>query len=247
MAKLLIGTSGWSHIHWQGVFYPEGLKQGEWLEYYTRYFKTVEVNVTFYRLPFEGMISGWDKRTSEDFKFVIKGSRRITHFHKLANVEVQLKFMIDRLLPLKHKIYCFLWQLPPFLSADLILLKDFLQTLPETFSHAIEFRHPSWINDSTFSLLKEYRIAHCTVSAPELPFNTTTTADFAYVRLHGISEWYDYEYSDKDLLRLQEEIIKIGKEVETVLIYFNNDTKGFAIKNAIRLKELLEMSGNSPA
>jgi len=49
----LIGTSGWSYKHWQGLFYPESLKSKEWLSFYTVCFSTVEVNSTFYRMPRE--------------------------------------------------------------------------------------------------------------------------------------------------------------------------------------------------
>ena len=49
---LYIGTSGYNYPHWwNGVFYPFDLPQRKWLEYYAGYFETVELNVSFYRLP----------------------------------------------------------------------------------------------------------------------------------------------------------------------------------------------------
>ena len=48
-AKIHIGTSGWSYGEWaDGVFYPEDLREKEWLAYYSRHFSTVEINATFY-------------------------------------------------------------------------------------------------------------------------------------------------------------------------------------------------------
>ncbi len=49
--KIFIGTSGYNYPHWSdGVFYPKGLPQRKWLEHYTSFFNTVELNVSFYRL-----------------------------------------------------------------------------------------------------------------------------------------------------------------------------------------------------
>ena len=44
MARLYCGTSGWNYQHWKSVFYPAGLAEGKWLEYYSRSFDTVEIN-----------------------------------------------------------------------------------------------------------------------------------------------------------------------------------------------------------
>ncbi|MGA1795280.1 MAG: DUF72 domain-containing protein [bacterium] len=54
--RFRIATSGWYYRHWEGRFYPEGLPSGEWLAYYTKHFSTVEVNASFYRLRFKGLI-----------------------------------------------------------------------------------------------------------------------------------------------------------------------------------------------
>ena len=92
--KFRIGTSGWSYKHWEGRFYPEGLKSSDWLGFYTDHFNTVEVNASFYRLPFKGMITAWARKTPPEFRFVIKGSRRITHFQKLRNVAAPVQMLL---------------------------------------------------------------------------------------------------------------------------------------------------------
>ncbi len=46
-----IGTAGFSYRDCAGPFYPRGLPQNNWLAYYARDFLTVQLNVTFYRLP----------------------------------------------------------------------------------------------------------------------------------------------------------------------------------------------------
>ena len=62
-ARARIGCSGFSYNHWKdGVFYPVDVPQPKWLEYYAEKFLTVELNVTFYRLPEAKTFSGWAER-----------------------------------------------------------------------------------------------------------------------------------------------------------------------------------------
>ncbi|MGA1868237.1 MAG: DUF72 domain-containing protein [bacterium] len=239
MRKWYIGTSGWFYEHWRGRFYPTQLTQRDWLSYYAQFFSTVEINVTFYRLPYKGIITGWIKKTPPDFRFVIKGSRKITHFNKLKNITQPLEALISRVNLMREKVLCILWQLPPALTCDLVLLKEFISQLPSTFRHTFEFRHPSWLQDNTFNLLEHYKMAHCSMSAPKLPCNLTTTTDFAYIRFHGIQGWYNYNYTEEDLLWWKDRLHVIADKVTTVLVYFNNDHEAYAVKNALRLKEIV--------
>ena len=104
-SRLYIGTSGFSYHHWAGgVFYPKGLSQREWLEYYSSKFDTVELNVTFYRLPTEAAFDAWWERTPKPFAFVLKGSRFITHLRGLENCEEPLAAFFERASTLKDKL-----------------------------------------------------------------------------------------------------------------------------------------------
>jgi len=243
--RFWIGTSGWYYRHWEGRFYPEGLPSTEWLSYYTRHFSTVEVNASFYRLPFKGMVTGWLRRTPPGFRFVFKGSRRVTHVLKLRSVHESVNLLLERLAPLKERIACILWQLPPSLRQDLPLLGEFLAQLPAGYRYAIEFRHASWIHEQCLQLLAQHRVAHCT-SAPGLPCNPTVTADFAYIRFHGISSWYNYDYTEEDLCWWRNEIRRIGGKAEQVFAFFNNDFEAHAASNALRLQELLAEGERMP-
>ena len=77
--EIRIGTSGWIYRHWKGRFYPEGLPSKDWLEFYCRYFDTVELNSSFYRIPSRRVFESWNRRTPEGFLFAVKASRLITH------------------------------------------------------------------------------------------------------------------------------------------------------------------------
>ncbi len=114
-----IGTSGYSYKHWaDGVFYPPGLSPRKWLEFYCEKFNTVELNVTFYRLPRDVVFHGWDRRTPADFRFVVKGSRYITHIKRLKEPAGPLDLFEKAVRSLGSKVRCILWQLPPAFGKD---------------------------------------------------------------------------------------------------------------------------------
>lgn len=116
MPKIFVGTSGWNYPHWaNGVFYPAGLSQSKWLEYYAKHFNSVELNVTFYRLVQKKTFQNWYKRTPKNFYFVAKGSRFITHMKKLRAAKEPLNLFMDNVSELKEKLAAVLWQLPPAL------------------------------------------------------------------------------------------------------------------------------------
>ena len=111
---ILIGTSGWSYRHWSGgAFYPKGLASGQWLEYYARRYATVEINASFYRLPGETMVARWREVAPPGFVFSAKGSRLITHAHRLKGAAESVQTFMRRLGRLGEALAVVLWQLPP--------------------------------------------------------------------------------------------------------------------------------------
>ena len=120
-----IGTSGWSYEHWKRLFYPESLPKERWLQFYSSNFNTVEINSTFYRLPFENVVKGWHRKTPDDFVFSVKGTRQVTHRKRLRKVEEDVERFMRRMEFLGEKLKIVLWQFPPSLKKDLKLLNDF--------------------------------------------------------------------------------------------------------------------------
>jgi uncharacterized protein YecE (DUF72 family) len=155
--QFLVGTSGFSHPHWRGVFFPKGVPQTRWLDRYARSFPTVELNGTFYRLPSEKTIQAWRDTTPPGFLFAVKASRFITHIRRLENPADPLSTFLDRLALLNDKLGPVLYQLPPTMAKDLAVLEAFLRLLPPQPRHVVEFRHPSWYSDGTYDVLKQYR------------------------------------------------------------------------------------------
>ena len=137
--KIHVGTSGWMYDDWHGPFYPAGVKGTGCFTYYQSRFDVVEVNSTFYRTPSEKVIESWNRRVGPGFHLVVKGARLVTHFRRLHGFEASLEMFLERVLRLRA-LRVILWQLPPSLGKDLELLERFLENLPTSVRHAIEFR-----------------------------------------------------------------------------------------------------------
>jgi uncharacterized protein YecE (DUF72 family) len=239
--KTHIGTSGYNYSHWaNGVFYPEGLTQNKWLEYYCQFFNSVELNVSFYRLVSKRVFENWYKRTPKDFSFVAKGSRFITHVKKLKDCREPLKIFLENSSGLKEKLSCILWQLPPGLKKDLKRLEDFLKILKDSaknLKQAIEFRNKSWFDKETYDLLKRYNICLCIAHSDRWKCVKEITSDFLYLRFHGGEILYGSNYSDKELKDWAD--FALSTKIGEVFGFFNNDAYGYAVKNALKFKELL--------
>ena len=241
--KYYIGTSGYSYAHWKdGVFYPEGLKDNQFLEYYASCFNTVELNVTFYRIPSQKVFQNWYRRTPSDFKFVVKGTRIITHLKKLKDYHSTLKNFLDVCSNLGKKLILILWQFPPGFKYQDEKFKNFLQALSQTrYLYAFEFRHLSWFNSEVYKLLKKFNYTLCIADSPHWPCVEEITCNYLYLRFHGGKILYGSEYSFSELKQWADKVKDwiTHYRIKTVFAYFNNDAYGFAVKNALTFRKLL--------
>ena len=245
VGSVFIGTSGYSYSHWEnGVFYPSHLPKTKQLEYYCQFFETVELNVTFYRLPQLKAFSSWYMRTPKHFLFAVKGSRFITHVKKLNTPQEPLKNFFDRASVLKEKLAVILWQLPPAFKCNLQRLKAFLEALKtwKNCCHAFEFRHTSWFCDEVYELMQAYNMSVCYADWPGLEIYPPDIFPFIYIRRHGptTQRLYTGCYLPQELERDASFIQEQLKKGRKVFVYFNNDAFGYAVKNALELKRLLE-------
>jgi uncharacterized protein YecE (DUF72 family) len=240
---LFIGTSGWSYRHWSEIFYPKDIKPDKYLEYYITRFTCVELNSCFYHLPLKTTVSGWMNRTPETFRFCTKLNRFITHELKLVNSEGALEKYFEVFENMKSRLGPVLIQLPPALSFDKTLIHEFLDIIKNQYSlyrFAIEVRHESWINDNFFDLLAHRGIAFViSDSGNRFPFYETVTANFVYLRFHGREQLYASDYSEADLKLFAEKIISWLDEDKEVWVFFNNDFHGYAVNNAVRLRDMI--------
>ncbi len=241
MPSLNIGCSGFFYDHWKGVFYPENFSKKRWLEYYCTKFSTIELNVTFYKLPDKETFTKWYKETPPGFVISLKGSRFITHIKKLKASAEPVDVFFSRALALKDKLGVILWQLPPGLKADPGRLAEFIELLrPYCARNAFEFREGTWISKKVISLFEKENIGLCMADWPDFLHDLPVTSDFVYMRRHGRGGGYDTCYKTEELKADAVRIRKYLKQRRDVYLYFNNDALGYAPQNALELKGMLK-------
>jgi len=240
MADIRIGCSGFLYDHWKGTFYPEDLPRNLWLDFYSKRFSTVELNVTFYRLPERETFAKWYLATPKNFVFSLKGSRFITHVKKMKDCAEPIEAFFSRASVLKEKLGVILWQLPPTFNLDIERLKEFLEALrPYGIKNAFEFRNKTWLTKKIFSLFEKEQMALCIADHPDFLENLPATTDFIYIRRHGEDGGYATSYNTEYLKKDCKFIKDYLKKKKTVFMYFNNDAHGYAPLNALELSELV--------
>jgi len=238
--KVHIGTSGWHYKHWIGPFYPSKMPPAKMLRFYTEYFDTVEINNSFYRLPAKTAIDAWRRETPPGFCFAVKASRYITHNRKLNDPEHSAEKFMNVVENLERRLGPILFQLPPSWKLNLERLESFLSGLPKRHRYVFEFRNPTWNVPEVYAALRRHSAAYCVYELAGFQSPIQTTADFAYVRLHGPgANKYQGDYSKKVLADWAIKVVEWTKELKHVFVYFDNDQNGFAAKNALKLKEIL--------
>ncbi len=243
LGRCYIGTSGWSYTHWaKGRFYPKGLKQGEWLGFLAERYNTVEVNVSFYRVPKPEFITRWRTLTGGGFRFAVKLWRRITHEKRLADCGPELATFFAVANDLGPKRGPLLVQLPPSLRKDVGLLDTFLSALADAVGRtrwkvAVEFRNTEWLCEEVYELLSRRKAAVCLADMPRCPIAEPNDAPFVYIRRHGpggrYAGCYASEHIDADAARVRTWLAD-GKDV---FVYYNNDVDGHAVDNARQLMD----------
>jgi uncharacterized protein YecE (DUF72 family) len=217
---ILVGCSGWSYDDWVGRFYPMNLakKKGEWFSYYAKYFKTVEINSTFYRPPGELQVQSWIKkaRDLESFEYSVKVPQLVTHKALVeGNPERAIfwaaSFEKTCVKPLDDAglLGSVLLQLSPYFKKDGSALDNLINLLDcvshEKYNYAVEFRHRSWLYEGkkeidpvALEALRERNVANVLIDGPGLHVGLEQTADHAYLRFHGRNYdiWYRGEKED---------------------------------------------------
>jgi uncharacterized protein YecE (DUF72 family) len=234
------GISGWRYPPWRGVFYPPGLPQRRELEYASRRMRTIEINGSFYSLQRPESYARWAAETPAEFLFSVKGPRFVTHMKKLAGVEAPLaNFFASGVLALGAKLGPVLWQLPPTFKRDDERLAAVLEALPGG-RHCFEFREASWYAEEVYELLRRRGVALVIPDSPKYPFRTfELTAEWTFVRFHHGRRGRGGNYSETELREWADRLDSWRGDGLDVYAYFNNDWEGYAVRNGLRLKELL--------
>jgi len=236
-----IGTSGWSYGHWEHVLYPPGLPAQRRLGEYVQRFETVELNSSFYRWPRSSAFASWRRRLPDGFLMSVKAPRGLTHARKLYAPEVWTQRISESWHELGSRRAVLLVQLAPSQQRDDARLDYFLSRLPWWVQTAVEFRHPSWVDDAVFDLLQRHGAAYCVMSGAGLPCVLRATAPFVYVRMHGPDQHHLYggSYSDDDMRWWSDRLLDWEASGKDAFVYFNNDGGGHAVHNAATLQRML--------
>jgi len=141
---------------------------------------------------------------------------------------------------LGDKLGPILFQLPPHWSCDASRLAQFLRALPRRHRYSFEFRDPTWHCQEIYELLERHNAAFCLYELAGFRSPARVTADFTYVRLHGPAiQAYQGSYDSAALHRWCDRIWKWQSELKGVYVYFDNDQSGYAVQNALQLKNLV--------
>ena len=254
MGEIRVGVSGWTYPPWRGDFYPKGLVQREELAYAASRLTSIEINGSFYALQKPTSYQKWRDQTPDDFVFSVKGSRFITHMKRLADcAEALATFFGSGVYELGRKLGPVLWQLPGDLPVRRRAARVVLRPAAphdargRPVRHALEFRSQTFAQQETYDLLREHEsraswptrpaagprwtrtpptsaTSGCTATRSSTPAGTTTR------RWTPGRRGYPAGPTDQD-----------------VFVYFDNDAKGYAPHDAMRLIERLRRARRAGA
>ena len=172
----------------------------------------VEINYTFRRLPAASTLESWVAATAPGFAFAVKANMRITHILRLKNAEQATNAFLKAIDPLRatKRLGPVLFQLPPNLKRDIPLLRGYLALLPGGMRYAFEFRHESWLSETTYDELRASNAALCVAESEKLEIPEVVTADFVYYRLRKP----DYTERDVEAFAAHaKEIVAAGRDL----------------------------------
>ena len=229
--KFFVGVSGFSYASWKGNFYPKDLKSEDFLSFYAGKLNSVEINSSFYAPPSAAMVKSWASRTGSDFRFAIKSPRLITHTLKLGKGASDAADGLGKTLDLLGgKLGPVLFQLPPFFRQDLKTLESFLTQTTGVKKKVFEFRHDSWLNQSTYQLLEKHEAGFCIAETEDMKPVLKVTGGLPYFRLRKDV------YMATDLVKWTDKIRDIVKGTEQAYVYLRHDETGENASYAVGMK-----------
>jgi uncharacterized protein YecE (DUF72 family) len=213
LARLYVGTSGWSYPSWKPGFYPADAKPAEFLGHYAQRLRAVELNTTGYRLPAEGQFERWAAQTPPGFQFAPKlNAFRSTD---VGTFEERVRRLGDRLGPVRALIGY---------ARDEGLLSLLLGSIDPELRIAFDFRHGSWEGVETELPANAVRVDDLAAPAP-----------FRYMRLR------EPPYDESALRGWADRLRPLLAEKVDVYVFFKHEEEPSAPRYAERLLELLSV------
>ena len=239
MIEWRIGCPGFHYKEWREVFYPKGVPQSKWFEYYNEHFNTIELNTTFYRFPQVRFLKNWYDKSVEDFLFSVKVPRLITHYKQLKDCKRMLSDFYGTCLEgLGMKLGCVLFQLPARIEYSEAVLERIIENADPSFVNVVEFRHDTWWKPAIYKSLKENQLHFCSISINKLP-DKVIPSQLVYYRFHGVPTLYKSQYKKEKIIEVADQIIS-NKKISKAFVYFNNTWGVGAIRNARQMQKYVD-------
>jgi uncharacterized protein YecE (DUF72 family) len=246
VARIYIGTSGWSYKDWVGNFYPEDIKPKDYLAYYSQQFNSVEIDSSFYGIPRRSAVESWYKMVPEGFKFAPKFPQDITHKSDLTDIDDKLTAFLSAMELLKEKLGPLLIQFPHSFKPELSdNLERFLKQLPKGFNYVMEIRNRKWLSEKFYEVLKKDNIGMALIEHPWMPRLNIVTSNTLYVRFLGDRQKIAADFSHIQIDRTEnmdewrKMILVLEEKTNDFYGYFNNHYSGYAPATAKYFRNLL--------
>ena len=259
--RVYIGCGGYSNDDWAapGLLY-DGVRKDDYLGTYARHFDAAELNASFYGIPglkaFEGML----RRSAGRVRFTVKLHRVFTHDR--APTDDDFDRMLQSPGPLREAgvLGPYLAQFP-YSFHRTPANRRYLQMLTERFAGhelAVEIRHEDWDRPEVREGMAQRGVILVSPDYPPaggLPEpQLHVTADVGYLRLHGrnaanwwdgqsAAERHDYLYSRAEMDEWAQKIALVADDLSELYVFFENTTRGHALKNIPQLREALNAHG----
>jgi uncharacterized protein YecE (DUF72 family) len=245
VTDLFIGTQGFSFQDWVGSFYPLDTPSSRYLELYSRQFRTVEVDSTFYGIPKRATVASWRRRTPPGFRFAAKFPQTITHQRMLVDSDEITRYFIETMRGLGEKLgpllLQFSYQFAPDRFDDLV---RYLDGLPADLRFAVEIRNRDWYDTDICAILRARGVALVLHDLYYMPRREDITADFVYLRWLGRRA--DLKRFDRIQLDRRDEeewwaerVSRFLDQGLPVFGYFNNHWAGHSPASALGFLERL--------
>ncbi|HEY0742428.1 MAG TPA: DUF72 domain-containing protein [Chryseosolibacter sp.] len=153
--RAFVGCAKWGRKDWVGTIYPKGTKEADFLSHYAKFFNTIELNATFYKLPSRTQTSAWKSKVGPDFRFCPKFSDKITHLRRLKDAKEMTDRFLEGISGFGENLGpAFLMAHPSMGPKTMETIAQFLETLPKDFEVFVELRQADWFkNQDAFSAM----------------------------------------------------------------------------------------------
>ena len=176
----------------------------------------------------------------------VKVSRYLTHVLRLADPEEPVARFLERARGLGPKLGPALIQLPPQLRIDRERLARTLDRFPSDVRVAVEFRHPSWFTEEIQQLLVDHGAALCLADRRGVLGPIWRTTNWSYLRFHQGRARPRPAYGHAALASWARRLASCWSPREDVFVYFNNDHRAAAPRDAARFARQVRRAGLEP-